>query len=461
MNLPWKRNIHKFQMKGEQFLVDANSGAVFQIDKIVWDYFVLLEKYPENIVKEKLLLNYSPQQVEDSLAELEQLKEQGLLFSDDGEIRKKANNLGTGILKSLCLHVAHDCNLRCRYCFASTGDYKGKRAIMSSTTGKAAVDFLLETSPNVPKYILDFFGGEPLLNFQVVKEVILYALEKGEALNKSFKFSLTTNATLLNKEITDFLKQYDVEVIFSLDGTPATHDAMRPFPNGKGSQQVVLKKIKEFLEARKGNNYYIRGTFTSLAPHFSESVQYLVEEGFDNISLEPVIALPEDEYAFSAEHLPVLMEEYEKLVAYYLEAKKQGKGFNFFHFATDLRNGPCLSRRIMGCGAGTEYLSIGPEGEIYPCHQLMGREGFAMGNILEKSFSLAIGNRLRENHIYKKKCTDCWARFFCSGGCHANAHLLNGDITIPYELSCVLEKKRLECLFYLQSKLGELEEREQ
>lgn len=454
MNLPWKRDIHKFQMAGEQFLVDANSGAVYQIDQIIWDYFTLLENYPAEVVKEKLLAAYDAEQVEETIAELEAWKQQGWLFSSDEDIKEKTKGLGPGVLKSLCLHVAHDCNLRCRYCFASTGDYKGKRAVMSKEVGLAAVDFLLAKSPEVESYILDFFGGEPLMNFSVVKVVIQYAEEKAQLLQKKFKLSLTTNATLLTPAIQEYLNAHGVEVIISIDGPPSVHDAMRPFPNGKGSQEVALAKAKEFVQGRNGQNYYVRGTFTGLDPHFAKNVEYLAGEGFRNISLEPVVALAEEEYALTEEHLPILEAEYERLVQLYLEQNKTEKRMAFFHFETDLRKGPCLSRRIMGCGAGTEYLSIGPEGEIYPCHQFMGREGFAMGNVLEDNFSEAAGMTLRENHIYQKKCADCWARFYCSGGCHANAHLINGDIKIPYELNCALEKKRLECVFYLQAKLG-------
>jgi len=453
MSLPWQRDIHKFQMKGERFLVDANSGAVYQIDQIVWDYFVLLEQYDKKKAREKLLEVHQHQQVEESLGELAELESQGWLFSSDQDTRAKAEKLEPGVLKSLCLHVAHDCNLRCQYCFASTGDYKGKRGMMTKEVGLAAVDFLLRQSPEVENYILDFFGGEPLLNFPVVKAVIEYAEEKSKILAKKFKFSLTTNATLLNAEIGEYLNQHDVEVIISLDGSPEVHDAMRPFPNGKGSQQTVLAKAKEFLQARNKYNYYIRGTFTGLHPHFAENVEYLADQGFGNISLEPVITLPEDSYALTEEHLPILEAEYEKLVHIYLERKKSSNPLAFFHFETDIRKGPCLSRRIMGCGAGTEYLSIGPQGEIYPCHQFMGRDGYLMGSILEGNYSPSIGISLQENHIYKKKCADCWARFYCSGGCHANAHLINGDISVPYELNCALEKKRLECAFYLQAKL--------
>jgi len=444
------RDIHKFQMGEERFLVDANSGAVYRIDQIVWEFLVFLEQDGKEEARKKLLTNYNSEEVEEFLEELEELTRMGWLFSSDEEIREKAEKLEPGILKSLCLHVAHDCNLRCRYCFASTGAYKGKRGMMSREVALAAVDFLLEQSPEAERYILDFFGGEPLLNFSVVQAVIEYARKKG-----NFKFSLTTNATLLNQEIGEFLNRHEVEVIISLDGSPEVHDALRPFPNGKGSQETVLAKAKEFLQSRNKQNYYLRGTFTGLHLCFTEQVEYLTGQGFVNISLEPVVTLPEDFYALSKEHLPVLEAEYDKLAHLYLTRKKAGQPLTFFHFETDLRKGPCLSRRIMGCGAGTEYLAIGPEGEIYPCHQFMGREGFAMGNVLEKNYSKEIGLLLQKNHIYQKKCSDCWARFFCSGGCHANAHLLNGDISRPDELHCLLEKKRLECTFYLQAKLRE------
>lgn len=453
MNLPWKRDIHRFQMGGERFLVDANSGAVYQIDQIIWDYFSLLEESREENIKERLLETYSFEEIEEVLTEIEEWKAQGWLFSNDQEIREKTQTLEPGVLKSLCLHVAHDCNLRCRYCFASTGAYKGKRGIMTERVGTTAIDFLLEQSPEVGRYIVDFFGGEPLLNFSVVKAVIEYAEEKGKNLNKSFKFSLTTNGTLFTKEIEEYLNLHEVEVIISIDGPAEVHDVMRPFPNGKGSQEKVLIKTKEFLKSRNDKNYYVRGTFTGLYPQFAANVEYLANQGFKNISLEPVVDLPEEPYALRKEHLPILEAEYEKMVNIYLERKKSGNPIAFFHFETDLRKGPCLSRRIMGCGAGTEYLSIGPEGEIYPCHQFMGRDGFDMGNVLEENFSPRIGMILQQNHIYKKKCKDCWARFYCSGGCHANAHLINGDISVPYELHCELEKKRLECAFYLQAKL--------
>lgn len=440
-------------MAGEKFLVDGVSGAVFQINQLIWDYFVLLETEKENTAWEKLALAYSPEEAWAAKEELTYLTEQGWLFADDAETEKRAAALSPGTLKSLCLHIAHDCNLRCRYCFASTGDYKGKRAVMSQEVALKAIDFLLAQSPEVKNYILDFFGGEPLLNFAVVREAVLYAERKAGELGKSFKFSLTTNATLLNEEKTAFLNEHNIEVILSLDGDSSTHDAMRPFPDGSGSQAVVLKKAREFIASRGENNYYIRGTFTGLNPYFMQNITYLIAEGFKNISLEPVVALPAEEYALSEADLPVIFQEYEKLAEFYLSQYKENKAFHFFHYDLKLRNGPCLARRIMGCGAGTEYLSIGPEGEIYPCHQFMGREKYAMGNILQGDFSRNIGEVLRKNHIYRKKCRDCWARFYCSGGCQANADLINQDIAVPYELGCEIEKKRLECLFYLQDKL--------
>lgn len=453
MNSPWKRDIHMFQMKGEQFLVDANSGTVFQIEPLVWDYFTFLDSYSIQETRAKLAEKYGAIEANEAILELEEWKNIGWLFTNDQSVKEQMEELEPGVMKSLCLHIAHDCNLRCRYCFASTGDYQGKRGLMSKEVALAAVDFLLDQSPEMEKYLLDFFGGEPLLNFSVVRDTIEYAKDKGQELGKTFKFSLTTNATLLTSEIQDYLNSNDVEVILSLDGPPSAHDAMRPFPNGRGSQAVVLAKAKELVESRKGENCYVRGTFTALDPYFAKSLDYLVNEGFKNISLEPVVALPGEEYALTEKHLPILLAEYEKIVDYYLTDLGKEREFAFFHFDISLRQGPCLSRRIMGCGAGTEYLSISPEGDIYPCHQFMGREGFAMGNILEKDYSPQIGLSLRATHIYRKKCADCWARFFCSGGCHANAHLINGDISLPYELNCALEKKRLECIFYLQAKL--------
>jgi uncharacterized protein len=360
------------------------------------------------------------------------------------------------IVKALCLHVAHDCNLRCRYCFAGTGAFGGSREMMSLDTGKAALDFLFKASKNRIHIEVDYFGGEPLMNGDVLKALIAYARQKSAAQGKVAKQTLTTNGTLLSDEMLHFLNDHEVSLILSLDGRKEIHDHMRPSASGKGSYDQILPRLKAAVHTRHHDNYYLRGTFTRWNLDFCNDVRHLLEAGFRMISLEPVVASPGDAYALKEEDVPAIEREYEKLAHLWLEKNNLGEGFRFFHFNVDLNQGPCLPKRLSGCGAGREYMAVAPNGSLYPCHQFVGDEAFQIGNVFKGILHPDIGNTFRMTHVLSKSaCRACWARFYCGGGCHANAWHQNGALDQPYAIGCRLERKRLECAIFLQIKLYE------
>ncbi|NPV26755.1 MAG: thioether cross-link-forming SCIFF peptide maturase [Firmicutes bacterium] len=444
--------IHKFQFNDYRILLDVNSGSVHLIDEITWDLLDALEQTRGNWLQARQALEkkYSVGEIEEVGAELQQLKNERVLFSFD-DVPERINH-DEPVVKSLCLNVAHDCNLRCAYCFGTTGNFGGPRGLMPLEVGQAAVDFLIAHSKARRHCEIDFFGGEPLLNMAVVKEIIAYARQRGRETNKEFRFTLTTNGTLLNSENQQYLNDEQVSVVLSLDGRKAVHDRLRVKANGSGTYQELLPLLLEFVASRGYQNYYIRGTYTRYNLDFAEDVKHLVGLGFDQISLEPVVAPAGTNYGLRLDDLPRLFAEYTELTRYYEETRKQGRPFTFFHFNLDLERGPCLPKRLSGCGAGHEYLAITPTGDIYPCHQFIGREGYKMGNLLEgglvRTDLVAI---FRGADIYRKPaCRQCWARFYCSGGCHANAVAFNDNIFTPYQLGCALTKKRLECAIYLQ-----------
>ncbi len=443
--------IHKFEFDGAKIILDVNSSSVHVVDDLTW---LVLDDYSK-LTYEELVNKYSgfPEpEVNEVLTEIETLVSEGLLFAEDktsGNFRLQENP----IVKSMCLHVAHDCNLRCEYCFAATGDFGGDRGLMSAPVGKAAIDLLIKNSAHRKNIEIDFFGGEPLLNFDVVKELVAYGKEKAQAAGKAFTFTLTTNAVLLDQDIQDYLNENEISVVLSLDGRPEVNDKMRYYADGSGSYADILPKIKSFIFSRDNQGYYLRGTFTSQNLDFSQDVLHMADLGFKELSVEPVVAPENAEYAFKEGDLPFLEEEYEKLTRAYLQRAAEGSPFNFFHFNLDLNGGPCLPKRLSGCGAGHEYMAVSPEGDLYPCHQFVGKEEYKIGNVLEEGLNKSIIKNFQSAHVLNKdKCKPCWAKFFCSGGCHANAVGLNNDLYEPYEIGCSLEKKRVECAIYIQAK---------
>ena len=453
--------IHKFSMQEINVVIDVYSGAVHVVDDVVYDlldYAAEIEdslnegkECPEEIIG-NFESKYSDVQIQGAYKEISQLKEQGLMFSEDLYEQYISFWDKQSVVKALCLHIAHDCNLRCKYCFASTGSFHGSRSLMSSDIGKKAIDFVIANSGKRKNIEIDFFGGEPLMNFGVVKEVVEYAKEKGQAAGKVFRFTITTNGLLLSKEIQEYINENMCNIVLSLDGTKTVNDNMRPRIDGRGCYDQIVPKFKEVAESRGQDNYYVRGTFTRHNLNFAEDVLHLADLGFKQTSVEPVVAHPSEDYALREEDLPILFKEYEKLAVQYLKRKKEGNGFNFFHFMIDLTQGPCAAKRLSGCGSGYEYMAVTPEGDIYPCHQFVGNEEFKMGNVSDGQIQEDIKKIFTKSNVYTKgKCKDCWAKFYCSGGCPANAYQFNGDIDEPYAIGCELEKKRVECALMIQA----------
>jgi uncharacterized protein len=360
------------------------------------------------------------------------------------------------VVKALCLHIAHDCNLACKYCFAEEGEYHGRRALMSYEVGKKALDFLIANSGNRKNLEVDFFGGEPLMNWQVVKDLVKYGREQEELHNKKFRFTLTTNGVLLNDEILEFANKEMSNIVLSIDGRKEVHDYMRPFRKGQGSYDLIVPKFQKTAEARNQTNYYVRGTFTHHNIDFSNDVLHLADLGFKQISVEPVVSAEEEEYAIKSEDIPMIYEEYDKLAKEMIEREKVGKGFNFFHFMIDLEGGPCVAKRLSGCGSGTEYLAVTPWGDLYPCHQFVGEDEFLMGNVDEGVIKSEIRDEFKLCNVYAKdKCKNCFAKFYCSGGCAANSYKFHNSITDVYDLGCELQRKRIECAIMIKAALAE------
>ena len=443
---------HKFSFHDINLVLDVNSGTVHSFDQVAWD---VVDYYLEGFesIKKNLGNKYSEQVLNEAYLELKELAEAELFESDDSYRDKVASKGKTGELKAMCFNIAHDCNIRCGYCFASTGDYHGGRKLMSIETAKAGIDFLLKKSGNRKRLEVDFFGGEPLLNFDVIKETVKYGREKEKALGKRIGFTMTTNGMLLNDEIIEFLNENMDNIVISLDGRPEVNDRMRKFVGGKGTTEDLLPLIKKFVEKRGEKSYYIRGTYTAYNLDFSEDVLFMADQGFSEISVEPVVAESKKPYAINEKHLPQIFAEYDKLTDDYLQYKDEGRPFNFYHFMMDMDGGPCIYKRVSSCGAGVEYFALTPDGELYPCHQFVGREEYLMGNIFEGILREDLLKKFSENTVYhKEKCRDCWAKFHCSGGCQANAEAFNGKLSEPYEMECLIQKKRIECALAIQAK---------
>ena len=429
--------IHVFNYKKNHYIYDTGSASLHECDEKTAVYLKAV------LAGEKPAL--SEEDVKQIRSDVETLEGEGLLNAPE----PSAYPVKSNEVKALCIHICHDCNLRCRYCFADEGAYHSSREFMSEKTAKQAIDFLIKNSGNRKVLEADFFGGEPLMCLDTVKNVVAYAREQGEKYGKKFLFTTTTNGVLLNDDAADFFNREMENVVLSLDGRPEVHDAIRKTVNGKGSFDVCFKNIKKFVQSRGGKSYYVRGTFTAKNLDFSNDVMFLAESGFDSISMEPVVTDIPD-LQIKKEHLPRICEEYEVLCEKYLDAYKNGRGFNFFHFNIDLEGGPCLSKRVSACGAGNEYFSVVPNGDIYPCHQFAGNKDFYMGNVYEGALDAGIRSRFASSCLFtREKCGGCFAKFICSGGCSANNYNFTGNIEQPYEITCAMMKKRIECAMHI------------
>ena len=435
-----QRMIHVFNYKDKNYIYDVGSGSLHECDKPTADYLKAKEEGAD------IDITYlTDEQIKEAIEDSEALKAQGLLFKEE----IKTYPIKSSEVKALCIHICHDCNFRCRYCFADEGAYHAKRESMTFETAKAAVDFLIENSGNRKVLEMDFFGGEPLMNLDVLKKTVYYAKEAGAKVGKKFLFTTTTNALLLNDETIAFFNEEMENVVLSLDGRKEVHDAIRKSINGKGTFDLIIDKIKKFISLRGNKSYYVRGTFTAKNLDFSKDVLFIADQGVDSISMEPVVT-EIDDLQIKAEHLPEIEREYENLCEAYLERHDQGKGFNFFHFNIDLEGGPCLSKRVSACGAGNEYFSVTPNGDLYPCHQFAGDVNFRMGSVFTGIERTDIREKFKNSCLFtRKKCENCFAKFICSGGCSANNYHFNGDIDEPYETTCAMMKKRVECAMHI------------
>ena len=446
--------------------MDVNSGSVHVVDDVMYDVIPLYEealneKKSENEIKDyiysRLESNYSREELEEAIAETNQLANNEVLFTEDiYEKYIKDFKSRKTVVKAMCLHIAHDCNLACKYCFAEEGEYHGRRALMSYEVGKKALDFLISNSGNRVNLEVDFFGGEPLMNWDVVKQLVEYGRSMETKLNKKFRFTLTTNGVLLNDEIMEFCNKEMANVVLSLDGRQEINDANRPFRNGRGSYELIVPKFQKFAESRGDKSYYVRGTFTRQNLDFSEDVKHFADLGFKHMSIEPVVGDDYEEYAIKEEDLPKIMEEYDNLAVEYIKRQKEGNGFNFFHFMIDLEQGPCVAKRLSGCGSGTEYLAVTPWGDFYPCHQFVGNEKFLLGNVDEGIKATDIVDEFKMCNVYAKpKCKECFARYYCSGGCAANSYKFHGSINDAYDIGCEMQRKRIECAIMIKAALAE------
>ncbi len=462
--------IHQYKSNGYNIVLDVNSGSVHVVDDIVYDMISLVEPLINEGITDAELIKaavincnegkYPKEEVAEAVEEVLELQKEGQLFAPDiyENYIFDFKNRPT-VVKALCLHIAHDCNLACQYCFAEEGEYHGRRALMSFEVGKKALDFLVANSGNRVNLEVDFFGGEPTMNWQVVKNLVLYGRSLEKEHNKKFRFTLTTNGVLLNDEIMEFANKEMANIVLSIDGRKEVNDKMRPFRGGQGSYDTIVPKFLKVAESRNQMNYYVRGTFTHNNLDFSEDVLHLADLGFKQISVEPVVAKPEDWYAIKEEDIPTLKEEYDKLAKEMIRRRKEGRGFNFFHFMIDLEGGPCVAKRLSGCGSGTEYLAVTPWGDLYPCHQFVGQEQFLMGNVDEGIVNKDLQNEFKCCNVYAKdKCKKCFAKFYCSGGCAANSYNFHGNINDAYDVGCELQRKRIECAIMIKAAMAEMEE---
>jgi uncharacterized protein len=450
--------VHLFKNNGYNMVLDVNSSSVHVVDEIVYDVLEQINLgLDADAIVSTLSARYSEGELREAIEECGELKEQGMLFTEDAyhDAIDRFSERKT-VVKALCLHIAHDCNLACRYCFAEEGEYHGRRALMSYETGKQALDFLVKNSGSRRNLEVDFFGGEPTLNWDVVKRLVEYGRSIEKQYNKNFRFTLTTNGVLLNDEIMEFCNREMGNVVLSIDGRKEVHDFMRPFRGGTGSYDRIVPKFQKFAESRHQDRYYVRGTFTHYNLDFAKDVLHMADLGFKQISIEPVVAPPTEDYAIRVEDLPIIMEQYDILAAEMVKREKEGRGFNFFHFMIDLTGGPCVYKRLSGCGSGTEYMAVTPWGDLYPCHQFVGVDDFCIGNVRDGVLRPDLCGEFKKCNVYsKKECRECFSRFFCSGGCAANSYNFTGGINDVYEIGCAMQRKRVECALMIKAALAE------
>ena len=451
--------VHQYKLNGYNIILDSCSGSIHSVDEVAYDIIAMYkEKSPEDIVRE-LLVKYAGREdvTEEELyaciADVAALEKAGKLYTPDnfaamaGNFKERSGD----VVKALCLHVAHTCNLNCSYCFASQGKYHGERALMSFEVGKRALDFLIENSGRRTNLEVDFFGGEPLMNWDVVKRLVEYARTQEEPHHKKFRFTLTTNGMLIDDEVIDFANREMSNVVLSLDGRKEIHDALRVDYAGKGSYDRIVPKFQKLVKARGGKNYYMRGTFTHANPDFTKDLFHMADLGFTELSMEPVVCAPGDSAALTSEDIEIVKQQYELLAVDMLRREKEGKPITFYHYMLDLTGGPCIYKRISGCGSGTEYMAVTPWGDLYPCHQFVGEEKYRLGNIWDGVTNTRLREEFRSCNAYaRKECDDCWARLYCSGGCAANAYHATGSIKGVYEAGCELFKKRIECAIMMK-----------
>ena len=446
--------IHQYKFGDKNIVLDVCSGAVHLVDDVAYDIIEMFENSSKEEIINTIETKYlgkdgiTKEDILDCYNQINSLKEDGNLFAKDTfkDMAQSLKQKSKGIVKALCLHVAHTCNLNCSYCFASQGKYSGERAIMSLEVGKSALDFLIKNSGTRHNLEVDFFGGEPLMNFQMLKDLVSYARKIEKEHNKNFRFTLTTNGVLIDDEVIEFANKEMSNVVLSLDGRKEVHDRFRVDYNGNGSWEKIVPKFQKLVSARGNKDYYMRGTFTHHNPDFLQDIKTMLDLGFTELSMEPVVCSPTDSSALTDSDLPVLFDQYEQLAKLMIERKKAGKPFTFYHYMIDLTGGPCIYKRISGCGSGTEYMAVTPWGDLYPCHQFVGDEKFKLGDIYNGITNSEISEKFAKCNVYShKECENCWARLYCSGGCAANAYHATGDITGVYKYGCELFKKRMEC----------------
>lgn len=447
--------IHQYKLNGHNIVIDTYSGSVHAVDDVAYDVISMFETADKDEIIKKISekhQNITDGDILKCIDDVAELKASGQLFSEDiyadkADVLKNKNS----DIKALCLHVAHTCNLNCSYCFAAQGKYQGERALMSFEVGKRALDFLIENSGNRKNLEVDFFGGEPLMNFDVVKKLVEYARSIEKEHSKNFRFTLTTNGVLIDDDVIDFCNREMNNVVLSLDGRKEVHDRLRKDYKGNGSYDLIVPKFQKFVEKRGDKSYYIRGTYTHKNTDFTNDIFHMADLGFKELSMEPVVCAPGEEYALTEDDLPVLFKQYEILAKEMLKRDSENRGFTFYHYMIDLSNGPCIYKRISGCGSGTEYLAVTPWGELFPCHQFVGDENYSMGNIYDGVTNTKMRDRFKKCNVYSRpECADCWAKLYCSGGCAANAYHAAGDILGVYDYGCKLFKKRMECAIMMQ-----------
>lgn len=451
--------IHQYKLGGYNLVLDMASGSVHSVDDVAYDVIEMFKTHSRDEIKAVILNRYkeaaavTESELEALFEEIEALEQNGKLFSKDiyedkaFDLKKRHTEI-----KALCLHIAHTCNLTCSYCFAGQGSFCGEHALMSLEVGKRAIDFLIESSGTRKNLEVDFFGGEPLLNFDVVKQIVAYARSIEKKHGKNFRFTLTTNGMLIDDDVIDFANHECHNVVLSLDGRRETHDRLRKTANGKGSYDVIVPKFQKLIEKRGGKGYYIRGTFTHYNPDFTNDLLHMLDLGFTELSMEPVVCAPDDPYALTDSDMEIVCKQYEILAQEMIKRQKQGRSFTFYHYMIDLTGGPCIYKRISGCGSGTEYFAVTPWGELFPCHQFVGEEAYSMGDIWRGITNKARSEQFKLCNAYaREECRDCWAKLYCSGGCAANAYHAAGSVSGVYEQGCRLFKKRMECAIMIQA----------